>query len=586
MKHVYRAYPASTKSVQSIASLVVGGSILARGISHDARVNGALLGITVCAIAVQGIRFIPGRVVVGDDGVLVRWFWSTTFVRRSAIASIGQPNDTRLRILKKDGSVCELELMSAKSASLVRAEIARLGERAATDGPQPRRSAVLEALAARALAWARAPAEGASAETSPASVAYRSGDSPEQLWDIAADVDAPALARVGAVHALGPLDDEARTRVRELAESSADPLTAGALDAAARGDLARMRAFCTGRVADASHAGSGSPLSDARGVDDVGVRQALLHPNRPLLGLAWLSRLWFVAPAIAVASSSATVGFLAFMACAIGAMPWAAAREGDPLVRVVPGRVGVEDGFVVQEGERVLELSTVTAAYVHYRVGAPPVVRFEGRWGWPLLDVRLETLDEARAFLRGLPLRDDQRDAKFGTMHPGAARFIALAVAGVAVAAIVALTHMNQPHLLAALGGLALATARLRRLLTVKRDGLLIRSPWGARFIPFEQIAEVERRKNAGVVVLRSGERVMLRSVAGELTDVVDDDLTETVIDRLEEMRAAEVVRARVADEPITPAVAPESVDEDDERALETLPDEAKRRALPPMDER
>lgn len=580
MKHVYRAFPAATKSVQGIASIAVGGSILARGISHDPQVNGALLGIGLFAVAVQVVRFLPARVTIGDDGLLVRWLWSRTFVRRAAIASVEQPKKTRLRILKKDGSVCEFDLTSEKSVAPVRADLARLGERAAADGARPKHAAAFEALAARVAAWARAP-DGTEA-ASPASVAYRSGDSPEQLWEIAADVDAPALVRVGAVHALGPLDDDARARVRELAESSADPLAAGAFDAAAAGDPKRMRAIISGDVvADA-------PLATDAG-EARGVRPALIHPNRAILGLAWLSRLWFVAPLVGLLTHSPMLAAASFIACAVGAMPWAAAREMDPLVRVVPGRVDVEDGFIVQGGERVLELATVTSAFVHYREGAPPVVRFEGKLGWPLLDVRLETLDEARALLRRLPLREEQRDARFGTMHPGAVRFIALAFAAAAVLTIIALTHMTQPYALAAVGGLGLASARIRRLLTVKRDGLLLRSLWKTRFIPFEDVATVERRKGAGVLVLKSGERVMLRSIAGEPTEIVDDDLTETVIDRLEEMRAAKVVRTRVAKE--EPGVAPATVTEDgahegrDEDEDET-PAEARRRARPPADDR
>jgi hypothetical protein len=581
LKHVYRAYPASTKSVQAIASLVVGGALAARGLSHHVHVNGALLGIGALAIAVQGIRFIPGRVIIGEDGVLVRSFWSTTFVRRSDIASIDQQNKTRLRIQRTDGSLFELELMTAKSATLVRAEVARLGERAAAESGQPRHSAAFAALAARVAAWAASRGDAPPADASPASVAYRSGDTPEQLWEIAEDVDAPALARVGAVHALGPLDDGAKARVRELARSSADPLTSAAFEAAAAGDVARLRAVCTGRtrgVVDALSAATASGGPTPR----RGVEHALLHPNRPILALAWLSRLWFLAPLLALASSSPSLTTVTVIVCAVGALPWAAAREGDPLLHIVPGAVSVEDGFVVQNGERLLDVSTVTAAYLHFRVGFPPVVRLEGRFGWPLLDVRLDSVEEARAFLRRLPLREAQRDARFGTMYPGPARLVAFAIAAIAVATVFAFMQTKHPQLLAAALGLAISTARLRRLITVKREGLHVRSVWTTRFIPFSEVAEVERRKDSGVVVLTTGERFALRTVSGALTDVADDDLTETVIARLEEHRATQAVRTRVAadalaGEPLIDDAALELRDED--VALE-----AKRSALPPRD--
>ncbi len=111
---------------------------------------------------------------------------------------------------------------------------------------------------------------------------------------------------------------------------------------------------------------------------------------------------------------------------------------------------------------------------------------------------------------------------------------------------------------------------RVRRLLTVERDALVMLSPWKRRLIPFDEIATVERRAGAGVVVLKSGEQVKLRTVTGELVTVPDDDLTETLMDRLEEHRSASVSRARVAVDP-EPVALPETEED------EVTPEEPKR---------
>lgn len=525
-------------ALRTLAALVTGGAWLAHGLAHGFVAETATIAVGALGIGVQLLSFLPGRVVIGDDGVFVRWLWSRTFVRRSAIAQIERATKTKLRILRKDGSVCEIVLAREASTQAAWGDLALLAETAAESEP-PRPRATWQTLAARVTTWARQ-AEQAPGAT--AAAAYRSGEAPEQLWEIAADVDAPALARIGAVHALGPLDAAARTRVRELAASAADPLTADALDAAAAGDTARMRALLLRSAAEES------ALAVAASEASRAQASALVRPNVFVLALASLSRLWFVAPAVALATHSHGLSIAAFVAGIVGAMPWAAATENDPLARVVSGRALVDGGFITHDGKRVLDLARVKGAYVHRHEGAPPVVRFVGSFGWPLLDCRMDSLDDAKAFLRGLPLREDQRDARFGSMEPDVKpRYVAFAAAAALVAVVMVVLGRKDMSTVLALAGLMVSPMRLRRLLTVEREALVVRSVWTKRRISFDDIEKVERRKNAGVVVLRSGERFPLRTVLGEPTMLSDDDLTETLIDRFEEHQAARAVRARVA---------------------------------------
>lgn len=494
-------------------------------------------------LALQGVGFVPGEVLIGDDGVFVRSLWKRTFIPRRALAAIDYTSGKKLRIVEKGGAAHELFLLRESGVGPMRGALAQLLESGAVT-PAGDVSAAHEALASRALAWASA----GTTDVARPETAYRRDEPEEHLWEIAEDVDAQPLARAGAVLALAPTDDGGRARAKRIAENAAHPLVAGAFDAAARGDREALRlAIAAGLRAPTAQSKVARPSAGAEegGWPEAGV----LHPPRVLHALAWSTNVWFVFPILAVALRSLPLGIVAGVMGVLGGMPWAAVRDYDPLRRFASGAVKAENGFLVQNGRRLFALADVKRAYLHHRPGQPAVVRFEGAREWVLLDVRVGGPRATRAFFERLPLTEEQRTVPFSTMQTSKGFERAMIMLLTLTIGALAIARNALPgYAIASILGAAFALIRIRRFVTPGRDRLTIRSLGTTRVVSYGAISTVERRKGAGTVVTNDGERIKLRAIEGDLTSAPDDDLTEAVIDRWSAWRAAKA-RIRVAAE-------------------------------------
>ena len=585
MKERYRAHSAPWRALRILGSLATLAPVGALALEPHGAVRVVVVGLGALGVGTQIALALPGDIVIGDDGVLLRGIGRRIFVAKRALASVHQTGG-RLQILEKSGASHEITLWSASSIPRVRGLLAQLavaGE-GASAAHAPRVTALHDKLAARARAFAA----GRDETAAPREGAYRTDEPDEHLWEIAEDADASPLARAGALLAIRPADDGARARAQRVADGAAHPIVAEAFDAAARGNDARIRRAIAHGLRGSLAAGveSDGAVASDEGGESAGNAPGILRTARVLHVLAFLARGWPLLPILALVTQSLALGIAGAVGAVVGGMPWAFVRDYDPLVRFEAGDLAEENGHLVVAGRRVLDLSEVKHAYVHHRAGAPPVVRFEGTAGWVLLDAQVGGPRAARAFLARLPLREEQRTTSFSTMQTAkwwpttAAVFLAASSLALVVA-----KNALPGYAIAALLALPLALIGMPRFVIPTRDGLVIRALVGTRFVAYDDIVDVERRRGAGVVVLRGGERIPLRAVNGELTRVADDDLTEAVIDRWTESRVMKKEgrgRVRVAGEGRAKAEAEEEAkaeEEEEAKAEAEAEEEAKAEA-------
>ncbi|MBL8685076.1 MAG: hypothetical protein JNK05_38220 [Myxococcales bacterium] len=200
------------------------------------------------ALCAAAMLFSRTTVVVGTDGVLVRWLGFSRFCRFDEVREVVALSNGA-RLVKHDGAAFDVILALARDASMdaygaVRAEVESLNAR------------IRDAMTARAASSdatvARDPFVRGQRSTADWLNALRNifdaGDNlrapahtEESAWRVVLDTSASDDARVGAAAAIAlNADDRSRERLRAVAETVADNRVRVALEAAATGDEAAL----------------------------------------------------------------------------------------------------------------------------------------------------------------------------------------------------------------------------------------------------------------------------------------------------------------------------------------------------------
>jgi hypothetical protein len=217
----------------------ITGSFVAASALTSLLGSGAMSGIAMLFVPLVLAGMIPSKIVVGVDGVLVKWLFTKRFIPMSQITAVTRADDRAIRFHLSSGESVVVHTSMRGKYKTARA-------------PQ-HRDAVL-ARVAEALAAFRA--RGASVDVSAlvgrgtrtknewldalrklraGGGGYRSAlVRDDDLWRVVEDPAAPADERAGAAMVLRrSLDESGRARVRVAAEASASPKLRVVLDAAA-----------------------------------------------------------------------------------------------------------------------------------------------------------------------------------------------------------------------------------------------------------------------------------------------------------------------------------------------------------------
>jgi hypothetical protein len=230
-------YPRYLVSLALTTGFVVGLHVLLR-----------TLGIGLGAFATMGgiLPFIlaaglPSTIVIGVDGILLRWLWARRFIPMSEITGVTPAGERSIRIQLASGKVEMLHTSNSRRNSILSlaphrdAVLARLLEAWSSHrerGPTADVAALVARGTRNPVEWRRALEQLASADPGYREPALRD----EDLWRVVEDPRAREDARAAAAVLLrSRLDDGGRARVRIAAEASASPRLRVALDAAAAG---------------------------------------------------------------------------------------------------------------------------------------------------------------------------------------------------------------------------------------------------------------------------------------------------------------------------------------------------------------
>lgn len=182
----------------------------------------------------------PTRVVVGADGVLVRWHLVRRFFAVKDIVtahpyeeSFGRNRTRGVEIALRDGSTMRIPVSSPAwdggRTELIAARIGQAVAHAQRGGTAAETALALGRAGEPASQWIarlRAIGTGANAQLRVAPV------DPERLWRVVEDPRQPTIARAAAAVALGPtLEGEGKERLARVAEATAKPELRVALEA-------------------------------------------------------------------------------------------------------------------------------------------------------------------------------------------------------------------------------------------------------------------------------------------------------------------------------------------------------------------
>jgi len=204
-------------------------------------VPAAALVLPVTLLLILPLFLVTGKLVVGVDGVLVRWLWIREFIASRDIVRVGQ-----FDLGSRRNNVRGVELTTAKRT--IRLPVSSAWQGTDDTTVIARRIEDARALAASAahvgddallfsrgdapmrdwIGRLRALGAGATATLRTAAVP------PEHLWRVADDPSQPAMKRAAAAVALAPsLDATGRVRLAEIARATAAPKLRVALERAA-----------------------------------------------------------------------------------------------------------------------------------------------------------------------------------------------------------------------------------------------------------------------------------------------------------------------------------------------------------------
>jgi hypothetical protein len=202
---------------------------------------------------------------------------------------------------------------------------------------------------------------------------------------------------------------------------------------------------------------------------------------------------------------------------------WLWVRRRNPWPKVVPARLGAGSEGVTIDGVLALERRRIRRAYVQPWRDGNPTVRILGRFGRPLLEVKVADEAEGRAILDALELGVAHSAARFNGASPvyaTTARRIGLMV-GIclvtfAAAALIKIGHLGSPFV-----NVVFVFPALVALLTavpsgihVGADGVLVTWLWNQRYYRFADIAGVVAHGGAARLWLHSGEAIDVLVVA------------------------------------------------------------------------
>ncbi len=184
---------------------------------------------------------VPTRVMVGADGVLMRWLGTENFVPWSSVVAI-EPFDGGVVLALAKGQWLTLRMPAAhqryhpeREAVVERMQVAwRAHARTETDEAA---AGLVRREGNRTREWVRAMRTLMSTEQG-----YRQAAlPPERLWRVVEDPSAEGTARIGAAVALAAsLDDAGRERLRAAAAACVEPRVRVALGATATSEMARL----------------------------------------------------------------------------------------------------------------------------------------------------------------------------------------------------------------------------------------------------------------------------------------------------------------------------------------------------------
>jgi hypothetical protein len=216
--------PARARTAGALAGAMV---VLGAGASFLSGAA-ALVAVGLLTIALVAVLSLPTRVVVGVDGVLLRWLWASHFVPMSEIVSVVAQGDRSVELRSRSGQTAiRSPGRTERDAMIARITTALKAHRERPPG------ADLLALLARGERsreqWMAALGE-LREDGGYRQVVVRD----EDLWRVVEDPSAPADARAAAAAVLRrSLDADGKARVRVAADATASPRLRVALESAA-----------------------------------------------------------------------------------------------------------------------------------------------------------------------------------------------------------------------------------------------------------------------------------------------------------------------------------------------------------------
>jgi hypothetical protein len=227
-----RAFARTATLVALVLALgVVAGQVAAAAL--------ALAVVTLLVVFAGGTA--PTHVIVGADGILVRWLGTLRFVAWTSVLSVEAFDGVVVLALEGGGwltlrTPADHERYQPERAAMI--ERMRVAWRAQVLArPDEETARLVRRAGGRTQEWVRAMRSMVRVEHG-----YRTGAvPPERLWRVVEDPCADRVARTGAALALAPgLDEGGRDRLRSAAASCAEPrlriaLTTAATEAGARG---------------------------------------------------------------------------------------------------------------------------------------------------------------------------------------------------------------------------------------------------------------------------------------------------------------------------------------------------------------
>lgn len=235
------------RTVENAGMALFGCVVIAGGVLIEWAARHRIESLVPWAIAAAvvalwfALSLVPTSVVVGADGLFIRWLWSRRFVRFADVRDVGpqdaQAAGTSIGILLADGAGLRYSVRSGfadGSSEEDRARVvARIRQALAVYRKQPPAGEVrLPQRGTRPVAeWIRALRGSGSAGAAD----HRTAPVPtEELWRVAEDLGAENVSRAAAAVALAAgLDAAGKQRLRIAAAATAAPELRAVLDASA-----------------------------------------------------------------------------------------------------------------------------------------------------------------------------------------------------------------------------------------------------------------------------------------------------------------------------------------------------------------